>query len=108
MDSVGLLSEVYQYVIRTLVDNEAYRPVNTPLWGDIQKEIGRIAKEDADFEDFVKGFGYLLGNLGTGVPVTSIVNMGGGIKDMITDDFLKGLFRLLGYSESRAEKMSGN
>ena len=108
MDSVGLLSEVYQYVIRTLVDNETYRPVNTPLWGDIQKEIGRIAKQDANFEDFVKGFGYLFGNLGTGVPVTAIVNMGGGIKDMITDDFLKGLFRLLGYSESRAEKMSGN
>ena len=107
MDSVGMLAELYNFAIRRIVEGEKYRPVTTPLWGDIQREITKIAKEDASFEDFVAGFGYLLGNIGTGVPVPAIINMGTGIKEMVTDDFLKGLFRTLGYSESRANKMSG-
>ena len=107
MDSVGLLSETYNYVLRLLVENENYRPMNTPLWGDIQREIGRIAKEDAEIDDIISGLGYILGNIGTGIPVPAMVNMGAGVKDMITDDFLKGMFRLLGYSEKRAGKMSG-
>ena len=107
MDSVGLLSETYNYVLRLLVENENYRPMNTPLWGDIQREIGRMAKEDAELDDFISGFGYIFGNIGLGIPVPAMVNMGSGVKDMITDDFLKGMFRLLGYSEKRAEKMSG-
>ena len=107
MDSVGLLSEVYNYVLRLLVENENYRPMNTPLWGDIQREIGRIAKEDAELDDFISGFGYIFGNIGLGIPVPAMVNMGSGVKDMITDDFLQGLFRTLGYSEKRAKKMSG-
>ena len=107
MDSVGLLSETYNYVLRLLVENENYRPMNTPLWGDIQREIGRIAKEDAELDDFISGFGYIFGNIGLGIPVPAMVNMGSGVKDMITDDFLQGLFRTLGYSEKRAKKMSG-
>ena len=108
MDSVGMLAELYNFVIRQIVEGEKYRPVNTPLWGDIQREITRIAKEDAEFEDFVNGFGYLFGNIGTGVPVPAIVNMGEGAVQMVSDDFLTGFFRLLGYSETRANKMSGN
>lgn len=109
MDSVGMLAELYSFVIRRfVVEGEKYRPVNTPLWGDIQREITRIAKEDAEFEDFVNGFGYLFGNIGTGVPVPAIVNMGEGAVQMVSDDFLTGFFRLLGYSETRANKMSGN
>ena len=108
MDSVGMLAELYNFVIRQIVEGEKYRPVNTPLWGDIQREITRIAKEDAEFEDFVNGFGYLFGNIGTGVPVPAIVNMGKGAVQMVSDDFLTGFFRLLGYSETRANKMSGN
>lgn len=108
MDSVGMLAELYNFVIRQIVEGEKYRPVNTPLWGDIQREITRIAKEDAEFEDFVNGFGYLFGNIGTGVPVPAIVNMGEGAVQMVSDEFLTGFFRLLGYSETRANKMSGN
>lgn len=108
MDSVGMLAELYNFVIRQIVEGEKYRPVNTPLWGDIQREITRIAKEDAEFEDFVNGFGYLFGNIGTGVPVPAIANMGEGAVQMVSDDFLTGFFRLLGYSETRANKMSGN
>ena len=108
MDSVGMLAELYNFVLRQIVEGEKYRPVNTPLWGDIQREITRIAKEDAEFEDFVNGFGYLFGNIGTGVPVPAIVNMGEGAVQMVSDDFLTGFFRLLGYSEKRANKMSGN
>ena len=107
MDALPFLHEVYSFAIKKLALKQKYVPVNTPLWGDIIKEIERISKEDADWEDYIKGWGYLLGNIASGVPVPTVVNQVGGIVDICSDKYLKGLFRLIGYSERRATRMSG-
>lgn len=107
MDAIPLLHDVYSFAIKKLVLKEKYIPVNTPLWGDIIKEIQRISKEDADFEDYIKGWGYLLGNVATGIPIPTVANQIGGVTDIFSDKYIKGLFRIIGYSERRATRMSG-
>ena len=76
------------------------------LFGDIVKEILRCCKEDSDIEDFVHALGFFV-QAKTGIPANSLVNEIQGLGDIASGDFQKGLIRALGWTEHRAEKVTG-
>ena len=79
---------------------------NSPLFGDIPKEVLRVAKKDADIEDWVHAIGFAV-QLKEGIPLNAVVNSASGIGDIATGDIQKGLLRAIGYTKNRSEIATG-
>lgn len=106
-DAIAGLDIVYKTVLQKILGEKNVRVSTIPLWGDIQKEIMKLFKEDVSFEDYIHFSGYIFGNLMTGIPVNTAISEAKGIGTMLSDDFLQGLLMLTGISEKRAEHISG-
>lgn len=97
------ISTLLQFLM-TLLNKKEYKPFlkTIPVIGDIE-EIGKelILKNEVTFADWVDAIA-LVGDDATGVPVSRLVNIYGGMGDMVRGDFGVGALRMLGYGNYRA------
>jgi len=106
-DALPLVGDIYKYIINKVLYKEKNLPATTPLLGDIEKEINRISKEDADLSDYLEAIGYLGLHVGLGYNSKAIGNMFSGVGDIATGEPVKGTMKVLGYTKKRAEHISG-
>ncbi|MDY6358444.1 MAG: hypothetical protein SPL73_05740 [Cyanobacteriota bacterium] len=104
--ALPFFGDIYKYTITRLGYKEKGMPDTMPLFGDIEKEINRISKEDADAKDYLEAVGYLGGHVGLGYNVKALWNMGSGVGDIFTGYPVQGAMKLTGYTEKRAKSIT--
>jgi hypothetical protein len=107
-DAIPFLENVYKYAVQRLIFKDKYTPQTIPMIGDIQQEISRISKDDVTVGDYLYAGSYLGLHVGLGYNSKAIINMGSGIGDIANGDIAKGSMKVLGYTEKRAEKITGD
>ena len=104
-DALPIIGYIYKYAVQKAFNQKAL-PQSTPLLGDIQTEIGRLAKNGANAEDYLQSIGYLLLHVGSGYNSRAIYSMTTGVGDIATGDIAKGSMKVLGYTDKRAERIT--
>lgn len=104
-DALPIIGDIYKYAVQKAFNKKAL-PQSTPLLGDIQTEIGRLAKDGANAEDYLQSIGYLLLHVGSGYNSRAIYSMTTGVGDIATGDIAKGSMKVLGYTDKRAERIT--
>ena len=107
-DALPVIGDIYKFALNRLAYNEYYMPQTTPLLGDIQTEIVKISKEDVTIADYLDAVGYLGLHVGLGYNSKAFTNMGSGVGDIVTGDVGQGAMKVLGYTDRRAKKITGN
>ena len=105
-NAMPILGDIYKYAINRLVFKEKYVATTTPLLGDIENEIGKMAKDDVDAKDFFEALGYIIVHAGLGYNTKAITNELSGVGDIATGEGAKGTMKVLGYTNKRAERIT--
>lgn len=105
-DAMPLLGDMYKYAIQRLVFKEKYVATTTPLLGDVQNEIGKLAKDDIEAKDFFEAIAYMLIHAGAGYNTKAIQTEASGVGDIVTGKADKGLMKVLGYTDKRAKRIT--
>lgn len=106
-DAFAGISEIYQMVLNRAFSFKQI-PISSPIIGDFEREIRRLAKEEPTLEDWFAIFAFALGDITTSVPINDVFNMLGGVGDIFTGDPLQGTLRVIGKSKYRAKRITGN
>lgn len=106
-DGIPMLGDIYKYAIDKIVYKEKNMVQTTPLIGDIEKEIAKLAKEDLDAGDYLKSVAYLLVQLGLGYNTNALATMGSGVGDAFTGEGAQGALKMFGYTDYRAKHITG-
>ena len=101
-----ILGDIYKYAINRLVFKEKYVATTTPLLGDIENEIGKLAKDDISAKEFFEALGYIILHAGAGYNTKAVSNEISGAGDIATGDIEKGSMKVLGYTQKRAERIT--
>lgn len=80
--------------------------VGMPLYEDVMNAFKIINKEDPEWEDWHKAMSPLADSV-TGLPFTTLINVGGSIGDLSQGDIGKAGLRFFGYTKKRAERILG-
>ncbi len=100
-----IFGDISVWAINLILTGDGYISTS-PLFGDITKEILKVAKDGADIEDWVHAMGFAM-QAKEGIPVNAFVNEAGGVGDILQGDFQKGTLRVLGWSKYRAQIATG-
>jgi hypothetical protein len=104
-DALPIVGDIYKFAIQKLLNQKAL-PQSTPLLGDIQTEINRLAKDGATAEDYLQAIGYLCLHVGLGYNSRAMFTMGSGVGDIFTGNPAKGSMKVFGYTDKRAKRIT--
>ena len=104
-DALPIVGDIYKFAIQKLLNQKAL-PQSTPLLGDIQTEINRLAKDGATAEDYLQSIGYLGLHVGLGYNSRAMFTMGSGVGDIFTGNPAKGSMKVFGYTDKRAKRIT--
>ena len=104
-DALPIVGDIYKFAIQKLLNQKAL-PQSTPLLGDIQTEINRLAKDGATAEDYLQAIGYLGLHVGLGYNSRAMFTMGSGVGDIFTGNPAKGSMKVFGYTDKRAKRIT--
>ena len=109
--AIALLGDVYKTAValfmKMVTGDKVTLPNTIPLLSDLLKDMKALYKDDAGFEDYFEFASFVLGRLGTGIPIDSMVEQVSSIGDFAQGDFVKGTAKALGYTDYRAGYMAG-
>ena len=105
-DALPIIGDIYKYAINKMLYKEKFLPQTTPLLGDIQHEINKMSKEDADLADYLEAIGYMGLHVGLGYNSKAFTSIGSGVGDIFNGDVAKGSMKVLGYTENRAKNIT--
>ena len=97
---------------RVLQEEDLARPqsIGLPMVNDFYRDIGdvvsKINEGDAETMDFMMAFLDFAKYFG--VPVGTLANTVGGVKDIATGKPVRGLMRTVGYTKNRSSKVTGD
>lgn len=106
--ALPLVGDIYRYALDKLVYKEKSMVQTTPLLGDIEKEIAKIAKDDVTVADYFNTLAYLGLQIGIGYNTKAIGSMASGLGDIATGNVEQGALKLYGYTDYRAKHIVGN
>ena len=88
----------------------APRQMGLPMFDDITRDVAKAVKtvnaDEVDTMEFVNVF--MAAAKYTGLPTQSVMNMGGGLVDIVTGKPVRGSLRAVGYTQNRAGKITGD
>lgn len=88
----------------------APRQMGLPMFDDITRDVAKAVKtvnaDEVDTMEFINVF--LAAAKYTGLPTQSVMNMGGGLVDIVTGKPVRGSLRAVGYTQNRAGKITGD
>ncbi len=88
----------------------APRQMGLPMFDDITRDVAKGVKtvnaDEVDTMEFINVF--LAVAKYTGLPTQSVMNMGGGLVDIVTGKPVRGSLRAVGYTQNRAGKITGD
>ena len=88
----------------------APRQMGLPMFDDITRDVAKAVKtvnaDEVDTMEFINVF--LAAAKLTGLPTQSVMNMGGGLVDIVTGKPVRGSLRAVGYTQNRAGKITGD
>ena len=88
----------------------APRQMGLPMFDDITRDVAKAVKtvnaDELDTMEFINVF--LAAAKYTGLPTQSVMNMGGGLVDIVTGKPVRGSLRAVGYTQNRAGKITGD
>ena len=105
-DALPIIGDIYKYALNRMMYKEKFLPQTTPLLGDIQSEINKMSKEDADLADYLEAIGYMTLHVGLGYNSKAFTSIGQGVGDIFNGDVAKGSMKVLGYTDKRAKNIT--
>ena len=88
----------------------APRQMGLPMFDDITRDVAKAVRtvnaDELDTMGFINIF--LAVAKYTGLPTQSVMNMGGGLVDIVTGKPVRGSLRAVGYTQNRAGKITGD
>ncbi len=105
-DALPIIGDIYKYALNRMMYKEKFLPQTTPLLGDIQSEINKMSKEDADLADYLEAIGYITLHVGLGYNSKAFTSIGQGVGDIFNGDIAKGSMKVLGYTDKRAKNIT--
>ena len=105
-DALPIIGDIYKYALNRMMYKEKFLPQTTPLLGDIQSEINKMSKEDADLADYLEAIGYMTLHVGLGYNSKAFTSIGQGVGDIFNGDIAKGSMKVLGYTDKRAKNIT--
>lgn len=106
-DALPFLGDAYRFARDVFFYKNKRIPTTTPLLGDIQSEILKLSKDDISLEDYLMSLGYMIGHVGLGYNTKAVATMGAGVGDVFSGKPVKGALKVAGYTNKRAEHISG-
>ena len=111
--AIGAIVEYSLESIYRLVQEENLskpRKLGTPMVDDFYRDLGKVISNinsgDAETMDFMMAFLDFAKYFG--VPVGTLANTVGGVKDIATGKPVRGLMRTVGYTKNRSSKVTGD
>ena len=98
-----LLGDIYKYFWDKVIYKEKTMVQTTPLIGDIEKEIAKIAKDDVTVSDYLGFLAYISLQAGMGINTKAIGSMASGVGDIATGNVAQGSLKVFGYTDKRAK-----
>ena len=98
-----LLGDIYKYFWDKVIYKEKTMVQTTPLIGDIEKEIAKIAKDDVTVSDYLGFLAYISLQAGMGINTKAIGSMASGVGDIATGNVEQGSLKVFGYTDKRAK-----
>ena len=104
--AVPVIGDLYVYVLDRLMGMKRKGNVSIPAITDLFDIVEQLTADDVTLEDWLECLASF-GDVSTGLPVQSAVNMTGGAVDVVTGKPYSGALRMFGYTKNRAEKVVG-
>ena len=104
--AVPVIGDLYVYVLDRLMGMKRKGNVSIPAITDLFDIVEQLTADDVTLEDWLECLASF-GDVSTGLPVQSAVNMTGGAVDVVTGKPYSGALRMFGYTKNRAEKVAG-
>jgi hypothetical protein len=111
--AIGAITEYGLESVYSLLQEENLakpRRLGTPMVDDFYRDAGKVVglinEGDAETMDFMMAF-MEFGKY-FGLPVGTVGNMIGGVKDIVTGKPVRGTLRTVGYTKNRASKITGD
>ena len=98
-----LLGDIYKYFWDKVIYKEKTMVQTTPLIGDIEREIAKIAKDDVTVSDYLGFLAYISLQAGMGINTKAIGSMTSGVGDIATGNVAQGSLKVFGYTDKRAK-----
>ena len=108
MNALPLVGDIYQHVVNVIETKKGGMTQTTPLLGDIEKEINKLAKEDSTLADWLESLGYIGLHVGAGYNTKAVTTMGSGVGDIADGNFVQGAMKVLGYTDKRSKHIAGS
>lgn len=105
--AIPVLGDIYQFALNKLLYKNKYLPQTTPLLGDIEQEISKLAKDDVSLADYLSFLGMMV-HVTTGVDAKAAGNMASSIGDIVNGDLAEGALKAIGYTKKRAKHITGD
>lgn len=98
-----LLGDIYKYFLDKVIYKGKTMIQTTPLIGDIEREIAKIAKDDVTVSDYLGFLAYISLQAGMGINTKAIGSMTSGVGDIATGNVAQGSLKVFGYTDKRAK-----